>query len=63
LLLACFCRTSKQARKQPEDEDEGWEPAEEPISRWSWRVRQISQGAEVQGVHRHEMRRDAAQVA
>jgi len=52
------------ARKEAENEDEGWDAAAERRAGGSgWRVQQIPQGAEVQGVHRHAMRRDASQVA
>lgn len=50
--------------RKAEDEDQGWDPAAERRAGASgWRVQQIPQGAEVPGVHRHAMRRDASQVA
>ena len=57
--------TAESARKEADNEDEGWDAAAERRAGGSgaWRVQQVPQGAEVQGVHRHAMRRDASQVA
>nr|CAB3460531.1 unnamed protein product [Digitaria exilis] len=53
-------------KRKAESEDEGWDPAaERKAGICGWRVQQVPQGAEVPvpGVHRHEMRRDASQMA